>query len=335
MSVVELFAGPGGMSEAIAMAGVPKEETVGFEIDRVACETAISAGHRRVMDDLLFVDPHDYIGAVGKHSSPPCQGLSITGSGKGREDIENVIAFILAHKDDPSGVTMERLTALDNYSSDERSVLTALPLYWVSVVRPEWVTLEQVPTALPIWQAYATVLREWGYSVWTGIVNAEQYGVPQTRRRAFLRASRVRRVGPPTPTHSKYHSRAPERMDDGVLPWVGMVDVLDVPYDDVQRSNYSAGGAAGATASERGRSIRPSFAPSLTITSKGFQWQRPDGSTYRPSIADLGTLQSFRADYPWAGTRKQERAQQVGNAVPPLLGLGMLNGVVGTNWTEV
>jgi DNA (cytosine-5)-methyltransferase 1 len=39
-----------------------------------------------------------------------------------------------------------------------------------------------------------------------------------------------------------------------------------------QRSNYSDSGAAGTTAEERGRTERPLDAPSLALTSKGFQW---------------------------------------------------------------
>lgn len=44
----------------------------------------------------------------------------------------------------------------------------------------------------------------------------------------------------------------------------------------VQRSNYSAGGKEGMTAEERGRTTRQTDEPSVTLTSKGFQWRREE-----------------------------------------------------------
>ena len=54
---------------------------------------------------------------------------------------------------------------------------------------------------LPLWQVYAAELRKMGYSAWCGKLNSADYGVPQTRERAILIASRVRRVSCPPPTH--------------------------------------------------------------------------------------------------------------------------------------
>lgn len=36
--------------------------------------------------------------------------------------------------------------------------------------------MEEVPDVLPLWRQYAAVLRAWGFSVWTGILNAADYG---------------------------------------------------------------------------------------------------------------------------------------------------------------
>ncbi|GFE27584.1 hypothetical protein Sliba_80370 [Streptomyces nigrescens] len=58
--------------------------------------------------------------------------------------------------------------------------------------------MEEVPDVLPLWKQYAVILRRWGFSVWTGILNAADYGVPQTRKRAILPASRVRTAQPPS-----------------------------------------------------------------------------------------------------------------------------------------
>lgn len=70
-----------------------------------------------------------------------------------------------------------------------------------------------------MWEAYAEVLRDQGYSVVMGIMHAEQYGVPQTRKRAILIARQDGgEVKFPGPTHSKYHTRDPYRLDPGVKP---------------------------------------------------------------------------------------------------------------------
>lgn len=63
--------------------------------------------------------------------------------------------------------------------------------------------MEEVPDVLPLWRQYAAILRAWGFSMWTGILNAADYGVPQTRKRAILLASRVRTAEPPAPTHAR------------------------------------------------------------------------------------------------------------------------------------
>src|SRR6202035_3274617 len=65
-------------------------------------------------------------------------------------------------------------------------------------------------------------LRRMGYSAWYGKLNAADYGVPQTRERAILIASRVRQVARPEPTH--YDDR--KVMQLWGTPWVSMAEAL-------------------------------------------------------------------------------------------------------------
>lgn len=60
------------------------------------------------------------------------------------------------------------------------SLLVVEPLRWALALEPRWIALEQVPPVLPIWEAMAAVLRERGYSVWTGCLSAERYGTIAT-----------------------------------------------------------------------------------------------------------------------------------------------------------
>ena len=56
-------------------------------------------------------------------------------------------------------------------------------------------------------------------------LNAADYGVPQTRQRAFLMAHRTRSIQPPAPTHTRHPQ--PALFGDDLAPWVSMADALD------------------------------------------------------------------------------------------------------------
>ncbi|GAB3080863.1 hypothetical protein GCM10027053_51620 [Intrasporangium mesophilum] len=219
--IVDLFAGPGGWSTGLNMIG--RAETVGVEWDEAACATARAAGHERLQADVAELDPATIGGASveGLIASPPCQGFSMAGKGRGRQDSAAIIAAVaeMAAGRDPRAQLAQQV-------KDERSVLALEPLRWALDLEPEWMTWEQVPAVLPLWEACAEVLRADGYSVWTGKMLAERYGVPQTRTRAILIASRARLVGEPIATHSRYHIRTPQRLDPGMPRWVSMAEAL-------------------------------------------------------------------------------------------------------------
>jgi DNA (cytosine-5)-methyltransferase 1 len=155
-------------------------------------------------------------------ASPPCQTFSMAGSGAGRKALDEVIGLIESRL----FVHPHELRAFGE-RHDPRTALVLTPLAHVARDIPTYVVFEQVPTVLPVWEACADVMRRWGYSVWTGNLQAEMYGVPQTRKRAVLigRAD-GREAKPPTPTHSRYYPRDPAKRDLGVLPWVSMADAL-------------------------------------------------------------------------------------------------------------
>jgi DNA (cytosine-5)-methyltransferase 1 len=82
-------------------------------------------------------------------------------------------------------------------------------------------------------------------------------------------------------------------------------------------SNYGTGG------DPRARGRRTSAEPSATVTGKISRVRvlGADGGESRFTWAEAGTLQSFPADHPWRG---RDIGQQIGNAVPPLLGRHLL-----------
>lgn len=240
------------------------------------------------------------------------------GSGSGRRALDDVLGFL------------KRMTAGEDVRSDlgsledERTGLVLEPLRWaleaVEANRPyKAIVLEQVPAVLPVWEAMIEALEGLSYTVDAGILRTEQFGVPQTRRRAVLIARRTGKAKLPDPTHRPYRKGvARDQGDSALLPWVTMGEVLDRREPFVVVSNYGTGGDPKA----RGR--RCSDEPAATVTGKISRNRvtRPDGSELdRFTPQEAGQLQTFPADHPWSG---RDVAQQIGNAVPPLLGKHIL-----------
>lgn len=198
--ILDLFAGPGGWSRALGTLGA---RDIGLEWDQWACKTRTAAGQLTIQTDVAMYPTWPFLGRTrGLIASPPCQAWSMAGKRLGLIDqplVHQAVSDLAAGRD-----TRE---ALLGACQDVRSLLAAEPMRYLhdlnSVGEPEWVAMEEVPDVLPLWKQYAVILRRWGFSVWTGLLNAADYGVPQTRRRAILLASRVRTAQPPPPTHAK------------------------------------------------------------------------------------------------------------------------------------
>ncbi|MFE2324645.1 DNA cytosine methyltransferase [Streptomyces sp. NPDC059385] len=406
-AVVDGFAGPGGWSEGLRLLGL---RDIGLEWDWHACKTRAAAGHLTIQCDIAKYPTAPFKGRVRKQIwSPPCQAWSRAGKGLGLIDQPLVHQAVhdLAHGRDTR-------TKLLTDCKDERSLLAAEPMRWLYDLRPEWVCMEEVPDVLPLWKQYAEYLRAWGYSAWAGILNAADYGVPQTRRRAILIASRERAVSAPEPTHAEQAEEA-TLFGAGRARWVSMAEALGWLAGQVVNTRgdrKTAGGnefpADGPSwcLTEKARSwalrngnqpraaIRSSDEPAPTmafgnnsarvewvlrngtqtnaavrsldqpagtlffgarcndvswvrerpattvcatdrIAPPGHRDRSPGGEsqfaspdTVRISEAEAAVLQSFRADYPWQGS-KTKRFQQIGNAVPPLLAAHIVSAATG------
>jgi DNA (cytosine-5)-methyltransferase 1 len=276
---IDLFAGPGGWDEGVRPLGIAP---LGIERDPAACATARAAGHWRLQADVTTLQPAAFGPVRGLIASPPCQGFSMAGKGRGRDDS----AHLLKALDSLTGAwgqLEEAMAELHTSMTDDRSLLALEPLRWALELEPQWLAWEQVPTVAPLWEACAAVLRRRGYSVATGVLSAEQYGVPQTRQRAILVARNPRTaddLGParlPAATHSRYYTRSPQRLDPDLLPWVSMAQALG--WDEEDRAGFPrrADRADSVTVDGieyRARDLHPASRPAPALTEKVRSWRR-------------------------------------------------------------
>lgn len=232
------FAGAGGWSVALDQRphlGLH----LGVETETHPCATARAAGHHRLQVDAMSI-PGDALGPLeGYVASPPCQTWSAAGKGTGRAALPHVLTAL--EKVWAGAHPTDAVAAVHDDGLDVRTVLALWPAAVIRDGRPTWVALEQVPAVLPLWQAYAAHLSTLGYSVQTGYLQAEQYGAPQTRKRAVLVARLDADVTLPAPTHTRYRKGAP-RQALGLEPWVSMEDALGFGLRDRPAPTVTGGG---------------------------------------------------------------------------------------------
>ncbi len=195
--IADVFCGAGGASEGARQLDLA---SIGIELDPIAAAVHQAAGHRTVVADVASFPLAHLSGVEGLWMSPPCPDFSLAGRGAGLEGESGPLVWEVRR--------------------------------WALGLRPRWVACEQVPPVLPLWRAIAHDLRAAGYSTWSGLLRAEEYGVPQTRTRAILLASLDGPVHPPEPTHQRYRPGEPAQavpadlFSPGRLPWVSMAEAL-------------------------------------------------------------------------------------------------------------
>lgn len=158
LKIGTLFSGFGGVDIGAQAAGI--EHAWGLEYDADIAGVAETNGFSATVANILEVDPRDFAVVNVLHASPPCPSFST--AKVGRKETENDVA-------------MARAVA-----------------GFIEELQPKVFTLENVYGYRKA-QGFAAILAaldSLGYMYSYAHINAADFGVPQTRRRLWLRAVR-------------------------------------------------------------------------------------------------------------------------------------------------
>ncbi|MCM1034763.1 MAG: DNA cytosine methyltransferase [Paludibacter sp.] len=227
----------------------------------------------------------------------------------------------------------------------------------VEDVEPDIVTMENVAQILsfkekPVLQDFVELLRRKDYKVWVNPVYCPDYGVPQTRRRLVLLASKFGNIEliPPTHTIDNYvkvkdvignlpELKAGETDKNDplhrakVLSPLNMQRIRSTPYGGSWR-NWPEELILKCHKSEKGRSFGSVYgrmvwerpAPTMTTQCTGLgngRFGHPEQDR-AISVREAALIQTFPKTYKFFANEKDvaitKASRYIGNAVPPKLG---------------
>jgi DNA (cytosine-5)-methyltransferase 1 len=182
--IIDLFAGAGGLTTGFHLAGFESLCAIEVEAKALATYKHNYPNTKIVRQDIRKINPSDLRSDLGIEKEeltaliggPPCQGFS------------------------------RNIPADYRYLNDARNQLYRTFLEFVQEFRPLYVVMENVPEIL---KAYGGVVRNeiteqleaQGYKVTSASLNSANYGVPQSRARAFFLASLDKYLQFPVSTH--------------------------------------------------------------------------------------------------------------------------------------
>jgi DNA (cytosine-5)-methyltransferase 1 len=331
MIAIDFFCGAGGLSKGLQMAGI--EVLAGIDLDHKCSDSYnknnapakfIHADIRSIQPEDLFSlapalleNPNDFLFA----GCAPCQSYS---------------------QQRKSRVLRPDATVLGDFG------------YLVEKCLPGFVVIENVPgiakvKGFSIYKRFLNTLERNGYFFEGDVINAKYYGVPQNRRRLVLIARRDRKASLPPKTHGKNllpyltvrhaierfpsinagetHPIIPNHSAAEITP-INLERLKNTPNNGGDRRSWPEklvlechkNGHKGHT-DVYGRMFWDAPSPALTGKCNSISNGRYGHPVQNRAISlrEAAALQTFPDDYVFHGTRISI-AQQIGNAVPVLLG---------------
>ena len=295
MRVVSLFSGAGGLDLGFQDAG--HEIVWANDNYEDAAETyRKNIGDHLVLGDIQTIPSKDIPDADIIIGGFPCQGFSVANMKRHTKDSRNTLYLELL-----------------------RVIRAKQPKYFLAENVKGLLSLDKGKVLQMIINDFESV----GYSVKYEVLNAADYGVPQTRHRIIfigVRKDLSVKIEFPPPTHADpaTHPKRP------VKPWLSIGQALsgipepekapELPNHTYSKYKLRFNGYLGH------RKINPKK-PAPTVTARGDSrggvvvLHHPKNHR-RMSARELATTQSFPIDYEFSGCRSSVY-RQVGNAVPP------------------
>lgn len=246
----DLCAGGGGASLGLTAAGLAPAWAVEHDPD-IAATYRANLGDHLIVADVLDLDPRDRAPVDLLWCSFPCQGASVARSKR-----------LAPHPDADLG----EQTLVGAPSSFPKHRTWTPGVGWLETLLPRFFVMENVPPYrhTPACKAIIAELSRLGYMTDVRVINAADYGVPQTRRRLIVRAI-LGGLVPPLP--------AP-------VPWVGWYAAIEDRISTLPESAFApwqlarlprelAGSVlmrSGNTRQEWGKGFHHAHEPGMTVS---------------------------------------------------------------------
>ncbi len=317
ITAVELFCGPGGASTGIQDAGI--NLVTGVDKRAIALETHETnyPDINHIHHDLTDVDPEVLPVSPGEidyvHGSPPCPGFSVGGmSPRDLSDERNKLVWKFVQWVDhlqPKVITMENVKGMTTITDHfmERLCGTGFPGGQQATLTGDIAHTQEAT------EGFSSI----NYKTRWRVLNAADFGVPQTRERLFVVGIREDIDPPdrwfPEPTHNQSE-------------WRTVRDALGDVASDMKPGMWLT-----SSQNERhqimGRRPMPTVEqPAATLRGGTTPLLLPEGVDgekaldvgRRLTVREVALLQTFPENYEFCGT-KTEKLEQIGDAVPPQL----------------
>lgn len=285
-TAVDLFCGAGGMGLGLHQAGF--DVVAGVDQNEQALQT-YNENHESepVLHDLADVDtdvlPDEAQSPDMVHGSPPCQGFSQAKGSRDADDTRNqlVWSFIQWVEElQPKVVTMENVAGMMSITN---TFLERVAGDGMDGGSQQTLTGEEA-NATPKTKGFASI----GYDARWRLLNAADYGVPQTRERVFVVAVREDVEVPPdrfpTPTHGPADYVAVEDVLDDLAP----LAVADKMTDNQNEKHQKEGRRPFSKLNQPAKTVRTGTPPQLVADGSGVP-------NHVPQDHDDSTRESFAA----------------------------------------